>query len=68
MLILTRRPGERIRIGDSVTVAVVGVHGNQVRIGVEAPRELTVHREEVFERIKSVELQRPLGRAVNSKT
>jgi carbon storage regulator len=53
MLILTRRTGERIRIGDSVTVAVLGVHGNQVRIGVEAPRELTVHREEVLDRIRS---------------
>jgi carbon storage regulator len=68
MLILTRRTGERIRIGDSVTVAVLGVHGNQVRIGLEAPRELTVHRVEVFERIRSAGPLRPPHRAVDSET
>ena len=68
MLILTRRAGERIKIGDRVTVAVIGVQGNQVRIGVEAPRELAVHREEVFERIRTVESLRPPGRAANSET
>ena len=52
MLILTRRVGETVVIGDDVTVTVLGVKGNQVRLGVNAPREVTVHREEIFERIK----------------
>jgi carbon storage regulator len=52
MLILTRRVGETVMIGEDVTVTVLGVKGNQVRIGVNAPREVAVHREEIFERIK----------------
>jgi len=52
MLILTRRVGETVVIGDDVTVTVLGVKGNQVRLGVNAPKEITVHREEIFERIK----------------
>jgi carbon storage regulator len=52
MLILTRRVGEIIRIGPEVVVTVLGVNGSQVRLGVDAPMEVTVHREEVFERIK----------------
>lgn len=51
MLILTRRIGERIRIGDDVSVTVLGVKGNQVRVGVDAPRETAVHRSEVYDRI-----------------
>ncbi len=53
MLILTRRVGESIKIGDKVTITVLGVKGNQVRIGVDAPRDVAVHREEIFERIKT---------------
>lgn len=52
MLILTRRVGETVVIGTDVTVTVLGVKGNQVRLGVNAPREVAVHREEIFERIQ----------------
>lgn len=55
MLILTRRVGETVMIGDEVTVTVLGVKGNQVRIGVNAPRDVAVHREEIYERIKREE-------------
>jgi carbon storage regulator len=53
MLILTRRVGETLIIGDEVSVTVLGVKGNQVRIGVNAPRDVSVHREEIYERIKT---------------
>ncbi len=55
MLILTRRVGETIMIGDDVAVTVLGVKGNQVRVGVNAPKETSVHREEIYERIKREE-------------
>ena len=51
MLILTRRVGETLMVGDEVTVTVLGVKGNQVRIGVNAPRDVAVHREEIYQRI-----------------
>jgi len=52
MLILTRKPGQSIVIGDNVTLMVIGINGNQVRLGIEAPIEISVHREEVYDRIQ----------------
>ncbi len=52
MLILTRRVGETLMVGDDVTVTVLGVKGNQVRIGVNAPKDVSVHREEIYQRIQ----------------
>jgi len=57
MLILTRRVGETVMIGNEVTVTVLGVKGNQVRVGVNAPKDVAVHREEIYERIKREEDQ-----------
>lgn len=53
MLILTRRVGETLMIGNQVTVTVLGIKGNQVRIGVNAPKDITVHRQEIYDRIRS---------------
>lgn len=52
MLILTRRAGESLMIGEDVSITVLGVKGNQVRIGIDAPKEVAVHREEIYERIQ----------------
>lgn len=52
MLILTRRVGETLMVGDEVTVTVLGVKGNQVRLGVNAPKHVAVHREEIYQRIQ----------------
>ncbi len=61
MLILTRRVGETVVIGNDVDVTVLGVKGNQVRIGVKAPREVSVHREEIYKRIKEEEHDNQAG-------
>ncbi|KPD20760.1 carbon storage regulator CsrA [Idiomarina abyssalis] len=53
MLILTRRNGETLKIGDEISVSVLGVKGNQVRLGIDAPDDVDVHREEIFLRIKA---------------
>jgi carbon storage regulator len=69
MLILTRRVGEVLKIGDDVDVTILGVKGNQVRIGINAPKNVAVHREEIYSRIKGEQQQQPplgLPRAAGS--
>lgn len=63
MLILTRRVGETVMIGDDVTITVLGVKGNQVRVGINAPKNVAVHREEIYERIKREQQSDAAGRA-----
>jgi carbon storage regulator len=73
MLILTRRPGEAIRIGDDVEICIVAVNGNQIRLGIKAPRSVPVHREEIYARINAPSAApepaaAPHRRAGNSET
>jgi carbon storage regulator len=63
MLILTRRIGETVMIGDKIKVTVLGVNGNQVRVGIEAPKSVEVHREEVYERVVAERSTGKLARA-----
>ena len=66
MLILTRRMGETLMIGDEVTVTVYGVSGDQIKFGIRAPREVAVHREEIYERIKAGKRHEPNSRTAKT--
>ena len=59
MLILTRRVGETVMVGDDISIVVLGVKGNQVRIGVNAPKEIAVHQEEIYVRIREQQREQP---------
>ncbi len=61
MLILTRRVGETLMVGDDVSITVLGVKGNQVRVGINAPKDVPVHREEIYQRIKGEQEADNLG-------
>ncbi|MFW0084504.1 MAG: carbon storage regulator CsrA [Coxiella endosymbiont of Haemaphysalis japonica] len=67
MLILTRRISESVIIGDSVKVTVLGVKGNQIRIGIEAPKDVSIHREEIYERIQKEKLEKSQDKVVFGK-
>lgn len=63
MLILNRRPGKTICIGDDIEVVVLGVKGNQIRIGIQAPEDVDVHREEIYQRIREAAKRQPMPRS-----
>lgn len=67
MLILTRRIGESLMIGDQITITVLNIKGNQVRLGIDAPKDVSVHREEVYQRIQE-EKQKQLQQAATQQT
>lgn len=68
MLILTRRAGETVMIGSDVTITVLGVKGNQVRIGINAPKDVAVHREEIYERIQNEKAAEKSEKAAEAAT
>lgn len=65
MLVLTRKPGESVTIGDNIKITVIDVKGRQVRIGVEAPRDMTIHREEIYARIHEENQRAAFMKAIN---
>jgi len=65
MLVLTRKPGESVTIGDNIKITIIEIKGRQVRLGIDAPRDMTIHREEVYSRIHEENQRAVLQRAIN---